>query len=68
MDCRLGCGACCISPSISSPIPGMPKGKPAGERCIQLNDIEIKKIKVSKLKKWHVGGTTTYYILLISEI
>ncbi|MDW3636530.1 YkgJ family cysteine cluster protein, partial [Vibrio sp. Vb0667] len=24
MDCRLGCGACCIAPSISSPIPGMP--------------------------------------------
>ena len=38
MDCRLGCGACCIAPSISSPIPGMPNGKPAGERCIQLNN------------------------------
>ncbi|NVD06219.1 YkgJ family cysteine cluster protein [Vibrio sp. JPW-9-11-11] len=38
MDCRLGCGACCIAPSISSAIPGMPNGKPAGERCIQLND------------------------------
>ncbi len=37
MECRLGCGACCIAPSISSPIPGMPLGKPAGERCIQLN-------------------------------
>ncbi len=36
MDCRLGCGACCIAPSISSPIPGMPDGKPAGVRCIQL--------------------------------
>ena len=36
MDCRVGCGACCIAPSISSPIPGMPKGKPAGVRCIQL--------------------------------
>lgn len=35
--CRLGCGACCIAPSISSPIPGMPNGKAAGERCIQLN-------------------------------
>ncbi|WP_286342992.1 YkgJ family cysteine cluster protein [Ferrimonas sp. YFM] len=33
-----GCGACCIAPSISSPIPGMPKGKPAGVRCIQLDD------------------------------
>lgn len=38
MDCRSGCGACCIYPSISSPIPGMPKGKPAGVRCIQLAD------------------------------
>lgn len=36
MNCRVGCGACCIAPSISSPIPGMPKGKPAGVRCIQL--------------------------------
>ena len=38
MDCRPGCGACCIAPSISSPIPGMPQGKPAGVRCIQLGD------------------------------
>jgi len=27
IDCRSGCGACCIAPSISSPIPGMPNGK-----------------------------------------
>ena len=38
MDCRPACGACCIAPSISSPIPGMPEGKPAGVRCIQLDD------------------------------
>lgn len=30
------CGACCIAPSISSPIPGMPNGKPAGVPCAQL--------------------------------
>ncbi|HMV50697.1 MAG TPA: YkgJ family cysteine cluster protein [Blastocatellia bacterium] len=36
MTCRIGCGACCIAPSISSPIPGMPQGKPAGVRCVQL--------------------------------
>jgi uncharacterized protein len=36
MECRIGCGACCIAPSISSPIPGMPSGKPAGLRCTQL--------------------------------
>ena len=34
----MGCGACCIAPSISSPIPGMPHGKPAGVRCVQLTD------------------------------
>ncbi|MGR5322627.1 YkgJ family cysteine cluster protein [Vibrio sp. DNB22_17_1] len=44
MDCRLGCGACCIAPSISSPIPGMPKGKAAGERCIQLNEDNLCKL------------------------
>lgn len=37
MDCRPDCGACCIAPSISSAIPGMPGGKPAGERCVQLD-------------------------------
>lgn len=36
LACRSGCGACCIAPSISSPIPGMPQGKPAGVRCVQL--------------------------------
>ncbi len=35
--CRPGCGACCTAPSISSPIPGMPNGKPAGEPCIHLD-------------------------------
>ena len=38
MECRVGCAACCIAPSISSPIPGMPHGKPAGMRCVQLTD------------------------------
>jgi len=37
MDCRPGCAACCIAPSISSPIPGLPQGKPAGVRCVQLD-------------------------------
>lgn len=40
-ECRLGCGACCIAPSISTPIPGMPAGKPAGVRCIQLNNANL---------------------------
>ena len=35
--CRPGCAACYIAPSISSAIPGMPHGKPAGVACIQLD-------------------------------
>jgi len=38
MECRKHCGACCIAPSISSPIPGMSEGKPAGVACIHLTD------------------------------
>jgi uncharacterized protein len=38
LDCRTHCGACCIAPSITSPIPGMPQGKPAGMPCVQLDD------------------------------
>jgi len=36
MKCHPECGVCCIAISISSPIPGMPEGKPAGVRCIHL--------------------------------
>lgn len=38
MDCRPACAACCIAPSISSPIPGMPDGKAAATPCVQLDD------------------------------
>ncbi|WP_090325186.1 YkgJ family cysteine cluster protein [Duganella sp. CF517] len=38
MNCRDNCGACCIAPSITSPIPGMPHGKPAGVKCVQLGE------------------------------
>jgi Fe-S-cluster containining protein len=38
MNCRERCGACCIAPSISSPILGMPNGKPAGVPCVQLDE------------------------------
>jgi hypothetical protein len=44
MTCRSNCGACCIAPSISSPIPaasntaGMPLGKPAGVACVHLDE------------------------------
>ena len=44
MKCRDHCGACCIAPSINSPIPGMPNGKPAGVRCVQLNEQNMCKI------------------------
>src|SRR3546814_14441735 len=37
LPCRPGCGACCSAPSISSPMPKMPDGKPAGQRCAHLN-------------------------------
>ena len=44
MNCRLGCGACCIASSITRAIPGMPNGKPAGIRCIQLSEDNLCKI------------------------
>ena len=37
MECREGCGACCIAPSIASPFFGMPRGKAAGLPCIHLD-------------------------------
>ena len=37
--CRPRCAACCIAPSISTPIPGMPQGKPAGVPCAQLDEL-----------------------------
>jgi Fe-S-cluster containining protein len=40
VQCRPACGACCTAPSITSPIPGMPNGKPAGVRCVQLGQDE----------------------------
>ncbi len=36
MECRKGCAACCIVVSITSPMPGMPGGKPAGVSCVNL--------------------------------
>ncbi len=50
LECRSGCGACCIAPSISSAIPGMPGGKPAGVRCIQLTEDNRCKIFSSSLR------------------
>ena len=50
MDCRSDCGACCTAPSISSPIPGMPEGKPANTRCVQLSDSNLCMIFGSPLR------------------
>ena len=44
MECRIGCGACCIEPSIAGPIPGMEGGKPAGVRCVNLDENNICRI------------------------
>lgn len=37
MQCRPGCAACCIAPSISSAMPGLRQGKPAGIPCPHLD-------------------------------
>lgn len=58
MNCRPGCGACCIAPSISSAIPGMPQGKPAGVRCVQLGDANQCLI-FGKPERPHVCGQLT---------
>lgn len=50
MDCRSDCSACCTAPSISSPIPGMPEGKPANTRCVQLSDTNLCMIFGSPLR------------------
>ncbi|HDT6510992.1 TPA: YkgJ family cysteine cluster protein [Klebsiella aerogenes] len=50
MECRPDCGACCTAPSISSPIPGMPDGKPANTPCVQLDEHLRCKIFTSPLR------------------
>jgi uncharacterized protein len=36
MNCRAGCAACCIAPSISPAAPALPDGKAAGVPCPHL--------------------------------
>ena len=36
--CRPGCAACCIAPSITTPMRSHPQGKAAGEPCLNLTD------------------------------
>ena len=38
ISCRPGCAACCIAPSISSPMPGLPNGKSADVPCPHLDE------------------------------
>lgn len=78
MECRNGCGACCIAPSISSPIPGMPEGKPAGVRCIQLTVDNMCKIfgqperpavcSGLKASEEMCGTNSDYALTFISEL
>lgn len=48
--CRTDYGACSIAPSISSPIPGMPHGKLANVKSVQLADNFMCKIVTSPLR------------------
>jgi hypothetical protein len=36
IPCRPACAACCIAPSIVTPMPGHPNGKAAGVPCANL--------------------------------
>ncbi|MFM2479095.1 YkgJ family cysteine cluster protein [Celerinatantimonas sp. MCCC 1A17872] len=77
-DCRAGCGACCIAPSISSAIPGMPEGKPAGVRCVQLDDDNLcrlfnqserpKVCEEFKFSKWVCSDNRTQAIRVLTEL
>lgn len=56
MNCRPSCAACCIAPSITSPLPGMPHGKPAGVPCVQLDDALRCKVFGTDLRPAFCGG------------
>lgn len=43
-ECRSGCGACCIEPSITTGFYGMEKGKPASVPCVHLDEQYLCKI------------------------
>jgi uncharacterized protein len=78
MECRVGCGACCIAPSISSPLPGMPLGKPAGVRCVNLNSnhqctiwgsAQFPKVcQTFKPSAWVCGDSTDDALTLLAEL
>lgn len=54
--CRDGCGACCVAISISSPMPGLPAGKPAGMSCPHLTEDMRCAIYNSSLRPPCCGG------------
>ncbi len=56
MQCRSQCGASCTTPSISSPIPGMPNGKPANTPCVQLDADQRCKLFGSPLRPTVYAG------------
>ncbi len=56
MECRNGCAACCIVPSISSSMPKMKDGKPAGVRCAHLTENNLCAIFNSPLRPAVCGG------------
>jgi Fe-S-cluster containining protein len=77
MKCR-ACGACCEAISITSPIPGAPNGKAAGERCLHLTDAGLCDLfgKEDRPKicgefrpvEWMCGRSYAEAMRLISEI
>lgn len=72
MECRLGCGACCIAPSISS------LNKPAGERCRHLDNNNLCQIfgkperpKVCsdfKACDWVCGNSNEFAMRTLTEL
>ena len=78
MDCRAGCGACCVAPSISSPLPGMPRGKAAGERCVNLAADGLCRLwgspeypevcRAFTPQKWVCGNTAEEALRLLSSL
>lgn len=78
MKCRSGCAACCTVISISSPLPGMPEGKPPGVRCINLDNKNRCKIHNSSIypdvcmnftaDKFYCGNTDEEAYYLINKI
>lgn len=78
MDCRPGCGACCVAPSIASPLPGMPHGKPAGARCVNLDGAGLCRLwggpdypavcRSFTPQRWVCGTSASEAMRLIAEL